>query len=1381
MENLRQPQPMMMEGDLGIQFKKFIKSFELYLIATGTKERFTTEVHTACLLHCIGPEPREIYENFDLNEEEKTNYEIVKNKFENWFVPQSNKSVERHKFNTRVQAMSETVDQFYNDLKKIATNCEFGNMRDDLITDRIVCGIRNSKVRDRLLRETKLTLTKALEICKMAERTEVHIKEIVYNQGESSAVQEVRMRSNGKTSEKLTNENNRKWNNSNYRYKINEGASTSNARNQGQVNNHCSRQKLIINCTRCGRNHGISACPAYNKVCARCKKRNHFANCCKARSHNAVNNLNINSENSNEEIRDDYVLSTLKLDVVNHNELQDDWYIDIYLNDVNRIVKFKIDTGARINVIPEYLYNEYVNSHIKLCTTRLKVQNYAGNNLTVLGSLLLNVTINEKSHKLQFFVIETDKYACPLIGLETIQNLNILMINERLFQLSTITNTINNNGCLKIINNYDSLFEGIGKIDCQPCEFYLTNNYQPQITPCRKIPFSLMNGLEQELKRMENDGIISKITKPTEFVNPIVLVKKNNSDRIRICLDPQNLNKCLRREHYKLPTFEEITNDMKNAKYFTTLDANKGFWQIKLTNQASELTTFATPFGRFKFNRLPYGLSNAAEIFHRTFSEIFNGITGVKVYVDDIIIFASTINDHNKILETVLNIALNKGIKFNRDKCKILTNNVKYIGHIFSAEGIKVDPNKIEAINKIPTPTNKNDLLKFLGMVTYISKFVQNLSNKTANLRELLKKDNQWQWLQQHQNEFDNIKLLLTTTPILKYYDESKDVVLSVDSSKDGLGAVLLQNNFPIAYASKSLNNTQKGYAQIEKEMLAITYGCQRFHQYLFGKKFIVESDHKPLESIFVKPLDNCPLRLQRMKITLQQYNLTVKYKPGKHLYLADALSRSSQEDPNFEIIENEIESQINLLKDSKTISTQLMQKLQKETENDPELSEIRKLIGNEWPDKNNNDLIKPYFKNRFQLSIHDNCVMLGNRYIIPKSMRDEIFKKLHYTHMGIEKTIARAREHVYWPNYINEIVNKIKMCEPCLTFRNSNVKEPLINRETPSQPWECVSMDLFSFKNKQYLLIVDNYSKFPEVICCNDNTTSKKMIESLKIIFSRHGKPKILYSDNGPQFTSTEFCEFIKLWDIIHKTSSPHNPQSNGFIERQVQIVKNLFKKALYDNKDFYLVLLEYRNTPLGLNKPSPAQLLYQRKLNGQLPICNQQSKPTNKKNSNYQNWLVEQKTKQKIYYDRTSQLREPLKINDEIMIQDVITKKWEPGLVIGIDKRPRTYKVLNYVTQNHLIRNIKFLTKCKLSNEFKQKICNDLLEEKLDDFANEEVEISKNQTNLQNNYNEEEIENEIHNQTVNVNKKMHDVNVYIRPQRKRVMPKYLRDYHIT
>ncbi|XP_018364694.1 PREDICTED: uncharacterized protein K02A2.6-like, partial [Trachymyrmex cornetzi] len=679
------------------------------------------------------------------------------------------------------------------------------------------------------------------------------------------------------------------------------------------------------------------------------------------------------------------------------------------------------------------------------------------------------------------------------------------------------------------------------------------------IEPCRRVPLRLKEKLQQELQRMEDEGIVKKIQEPTDWVNALVLVTKKDGS-LRVCLDP-HLNQAIQREYHYIPTFEDLCSKIAGSRVFSTLDADRAFWQIKLTKKSSKLTTFNTPFGRYRFLRLPYGISSAPEVFHRCFQDIFSNIEGMEVYLDDVIIHGKDETEHNKRLM------------------------------------------EVTAILSMKQPANVKELETFLGMLTYLGKFIPNLSQKTTKLRNLTKRNTVWLWDQNAEQAFNDLKNSLISAPVLQFFDPRKSVVVSVDASQSGLGAVLLQNNLPVEYASRSLNNTQKNYAQIEKEALAIAFACKRFHYYIYGRQVVVESDHKPLEAIFAKPLNKCSARLQRIRLMLQPYDIKVQCKPGKELYLADALSRAYMTDESS-LLDEEILAQVCMIRDNLPISDPQYIRFVHETLNDDSLQLLKQYIVNGWPINKHliPDSIKVYATFKHELSIIDDLVYKGMRLIVLSSLRQEMLNKIHYNHLGIEKCKSRAREILYWPNMSKQITDTIQNCETCLRYQKAQSKETYVDRETPQGPWQVIGIDLFYYAGCEYLLAVDNFSKYVEIAKLSDSSSSTVIIH-LKSIFARFGISNLIYSDNGPQFVNSHFREFTSKWNFEHRTSSPRYPQSNGLAERFVGTIKQMLKKCENDGKDMNLALLEYRNTPISDKIPSPTELMFGRKTRSILP----------------------------------------------------------------------------------------------------------------------------------------------------------------------------------
>ena len=379
----------------------------------------------------------------------------------------------------------------------------------------------------------------------------------------------------------------------------------------------------------------------------------------------------------------------------------------------------------------------------------------------------------------------------------------------------------------------------------------------------------------------------------------------------------------------------------------------------------------------------------------------------------------------------------------------------------------------------MPRPTDKSGVERLLGMINYVSKFIPNMSDLTAPLRQLLHQDVEWHWEEQQEASFKAIKESLVCAPILGYYDAKKSLTLQVDASSTGLGAALIQEDRPIAYASKALTPTQERYAQIEKELLAVVFGCAKFAEYIVGRDVTVESDHKPLEAIMKKPLHVAPLRLQRMLVQLQRFpGINVVYKRGDSLHLADALSRAHLE----EQLTNAEQLDINLVED--VISDHQLARFAEATKEDAILSDLQQVILSGWPDSKGQvpPNAQEFWNYRDELTVAQGLIVKGQKIFVPSSLRGEMLEKMHEGHLGINKTIARARDVLFWPRMSVEITEKIKNCPVCLENRPSQQPEPLKSHEIPPLPWAKVGTDILHKNGRNYLVTVDYYSKWPEM-----------------------------------------------------------------------------------------------------------------------------------------------------------------------------------------------------------------------------------------------------------------------------------------------------------
>ena len=618
----------------------------------------------------------------------------------------------------------------------------------------------------------------------------------------------------------------------------------------------------------------------------------------------------------------------------------------------------------------------------------------------------------------------------------------------------------------------------------------------------------------------------------------------------------------------------------------------------------------------------------------------------------------------------MLNRARQVNLKLNSKKMSLKKTEVKFMGHVISRDGLKPDPDKVKAVKDMPKPTCKQETLSLLGFINYLAKFLPRLSETAQPLRDLTVKNAKFTWAKQHDKAFAEIKQLVISHPVLRYYDVNEEVTLQCDASERGLGAVLLQNGQPVAFASRTLTETEQRYAQIEKECLSITFGAHKFSQYISRReKVTVETDHKPLESIFRKSLLDAPSRLQRMLLRLQRYNLEVGYKPGPQMFIADHLSRASiretgPQDEEFQVFAVEVEGMGPL--NSVKISSERLAQLQKATEQDPIMQTLKTTILVGWPEHREQTPvhIREYWNYREELTLHNGVLFKNQKVIIPKAMRLEMISRIHSSHLGIKSCLRKARDLVFWPSMNSEIKEAVIKCSVCAEYQAKNPKQPMQTHSIPDRPWSKVGTDLFSLHSNDYIVLVDYYSDFIEVSQLDDTTTAT-VCDFLKEQFSRHGIPDTLVSDNGSQFTSREFTEFSKEWEFKHVTSSPYHPRSNGKAESAVKIVKNIFKKAISDDKDPWLALLDYRNTPTEGVNSSPAQRLFSRRTRTLLPVTSNLLHP--KVVDGVEEKLQLKRQRAKAHYDKKAKVLPDLEVGEEVRVQGQRnTNTWTTGTCV-------------------------------------------------------------------------------------------------------------------
>ena len=1204
------------------EWPKWVRRFERFRKASGLNEK-DEEAQVNTLVYSMGDEADDILRSFRLSEDDAKKYDTVKAKFDGHFVKRRNVIYERAKFNQRKQEPGESVDSFITALYGLAEYCGYSTLHDEMIRDRIVVGLRDARLSEKLQLDPDLTLEKAVTQVRQAESIKQQ-QSLVRSMSENHKQPDNRM---GAVHKRRFPD-----------------------KPQRTDNSTAVGKQSKPTCRWCGKStlHTKQQCPAKDAVCHKCRKRGHFQSVCRSAKLGEVHR-------DTPEKSDAFMGGIQKGD----NSKDSPWSVVLTLN--GKPTKFEIDTGAEVTAISKKAHKEIGSP--TLSPPERTLHGPSNDKLLVKGKFTATLGNGIRETEQELFVVE-DLHR-HLLGRPAIEALD-LVIRVGSVRESTKSPVV----------HYPNLFRGLGKLN-GAYTIELKEGAKPfTMTVPRRVAIPLMQPVKDELSRMVKLGVITRVREPTDWCAGMVVVPKGDG-KVRICVDLTRLNKNVRRERHPLPAVEQSLAQLAGASVFSTLDANSGFWQIPLDRESALLTTFITPFGRYCFHRLPFGITSAPEHFQRRMFDILTGLEGVVCMVDDVLVHGRTIEEHDERLDKVLKRLQEAGLTLNKQKCRFSQSQVKFLGQVVDREGIRPDPDKVRAIREVRPPRNVSEVRRFLGMSNHLSKFAPNLAEKTKPLRELLNKSNQWVWGPSQQTAFTEIKKALESSPVLSLFDQSRETVVSADASSYGLGAVLLQKQpdgelKPISYISRSLTPTEQRYAQIEKEALAFTWACERFSDYLLGLEFHIHTDHKPLVPLFgLKNLDELPIRVQRFRLRMMRFKFTISHVPGKSLLVADALSRAPCSEAANEdlLLQQETAAYVNFVVQNLPATEKQLERIRRHQEEDEECKLAAEYCQSRWPSRQSlSGVMKLYYPVISEMSVKDGLLMRGNRVVIPAALRLEMLDRLHTGHQGITKCRERARQSLWWPGLsrqLEELVKNCSVCRKCINQRS----EPLIPTVLPELPWQRVGTDLFEFKARSYLLIVDYYSRFIEIAQLN-RTTSEEVILYTKGIFARHGIPEVVVSDNGPQYFSEAYAAFARQFHFEHVTSSPCYPQSNGEAERAVQTVKSLLRKE----GDPYLALLSYRSTPLKCGF-SPSELLMSRKLRSNIPMTRESLKPVVPDYALLREREEQYRNRVQNNYDRHHGVRdlEPLSPGQTVWIPD----REEEAQVVQETDTPRSYEV--------------------------------------------------------------------------------------------------------
>ena len=773
--------------------------------------------------------------------------------------------------------------------------------------------------------------------------------------------------------------------------------------------------------------------------------------------------------------------------------------------------------------------------------------------------------------------------------------------------------------------------------------------------PVRRPPLHLRSEAQSEVQNMLEQGVIEPSDSP--WASPVVLVRKKDGS-LRYCIDYRKLNDVTIKDSYPLPRIDESLDSLSNTKFFSTLDLASGYWQIGLDEDAKKKSAFCTTSGLFQFKVMPFGLTNAPATFQRLMERVLAGLQWqiCLVYIDDVIIFSETFDDHINHLSTVFSRLDQAGLKLKPKKCFLFQTEVKYLGHVVSQKGISTDPDKIKAVRDWPTPQDVTDVKKFLGLCSYYRRFVPDFATISKPLTQLTEKNSTFQWGETQQFSFDTLKNLLISAPIMSYPQSSSPFILDTDASSTGIGAVLSQiiqgEERVIAYGSRVLTKAERQYCVTRREMLAVVYFTRYFKHYLLGQKFLLRTDHASLR--WLKSFKEPEGQVARWLQILDTFHFDLQHRPGAKHSNADALSRLPtcdqcrlhHYDPKTRR-GKPITKTFTDLDTARPVQTRARQKsdpvtqtsnwlpdtsLSKESIKQAQMSDPVISVVIDWVSKGQRPdfseiraesrELKFFYEHFTSLKIVEGILLreldppdmtIRRQICLPPSLHSEALHSCHSSitagHFGKSKTLENVKRRFIWSGMHKSVQIYCMQCDICAKFKTDGKKRRAsLNPQVTGTPMERVCIDILgpyppSIHGSKYALVVTDYfTKYVEIFPLPNQEATSVATVLVRDFFSRYGVPHFLHSDQGTQFESKLFQEICDLLGITKTRTTPFRPQSDGLSERNIKTLSRMIamtasNQAAWDEHLPFLSMA-YRATPQSSTGLSPNYLMYGREI---------------------------------------------------------------------------------------------------------------------------------------------------------------------------------------
>ena len=930
---------------------------------------------------------------------------------------------------------------------------------------------------------------------------------------------------------------------------------------------HVDRNKtnaIVKDCKFCGKSHARGKCPAFGKTCNKCRKQNHFSVVCRSATTSAkrTHEVEVSQQGETEAPADFQVFSLgstkrlLKKVTINEGT-----------------VLMQLDSGSEATILPKNLWESI--GQPKLRPTKHRLRQFDGSEIRTIGQFEGLVEM-EKNYAIANIIVAECGKAHGLLGTD------VLSVDASSMAIN----------CNKVTNNTN---DTVGCLNDFQARILLKDNALPSYFEARPLPIHIRPLVIRKLNDMIEQGILEKVPPGgSKWASPMVIVRKPNGD-VRVCADFKvGVNPKICSDSYPMPNIETAFSSLAGMTHFAKIDLEAAYNQLELEEASREITTMNTPIGLLRWKRLPFGIKTASAQFQSAIEKTIGEFPNSIIYQDDICLGARSEAELSERVHIVLKRLSDAGMKVNESKSVLLAKEISFLGYTISGEGVKPDRRLVEKIQAVCAPKDKKDLDCFLGLVNYFGRYIKGFAEVTEPLHALRRKNVPFEWGVAQQKAFEKLKAALSVYPVVQPFDAKKDTVLTTDASEKSISAILSQNDHPVMYLSRRLSSAERNYSNIEREALAIVWATSRAKHYLLGKKFLLRSDHQPLEFIF-HPQRELPkvtsARIMRWALQLSAYEYDILYVKGESIPHVDALSRLNFSDDAKEG-KGYQESFVHWA-ETDVIS---MEELRRETSRDSVLSGILRRVSNDcWGGCS--VVERPFKSVRQCLSVEGGILCRGDLLVPPSVLRPRMIEAVHNdVHGGVTATRNRLKLEAWWPGYCDDVERFVGKCARCNELKPAPQRH-LHTWPEESEPWARVHIDHGHVPNIGLILIlVDANSGWPEVVRVPDRR-AETVKRVLRLIFARNGVPRTLVSDNAAEFTDSDLCAWLERIGCRPLKTPPYHPQSNGAAERMVQTIKRGLKAFNKERSTFeaYMarLLLAYRSVPHAGRAQSPSAMM--------------------------------------------------------------------------------------------------------------------------------------------------------------------------------------------